>query len=150
MNEIQIVYDWLINHFDSNVLTHTTSILRTKVMDQNKETIYPLVNIDFLYQSPKEQAIFFTFLITIIQQRDTIPKVTDNKLLIDTNFLDNMNETSNISVRFFNVITGQNNDYNIELVNDLKQNSLQNWGINTCDGFQFEVTLSIPNSGKSC
>jgi hypothetical protein len=46
MNEIQIVYDWLINHFSSSDLVNTVSI-PTSEMDQNKENIYPLVNTTF-------------------------------------------------------------------------------------------------------
>jgi hypothetical protein len=59
MNEIQIVYDWLINHFSSNVLTHT-SILRTKVMDQQRN-YHPLVN-RLSISATNEQAILFYFL----------------------------------------------------------------------------------------
>jgi len=150
MNEIQIVYDWIINHFSSSDLVNTVSILPTSELDQNKENIYPLVNIDFLNKETDDQAIQTTFKITVIQQRDTLPIKTDNKLLNETNYLDNVNETANICTRFFNVLTGQNNDYNIELEGKTTEKPLRNWGINTCDGFQFEVTLSIPNQGKSC
>jgi hypothetical protein len=47
MNEIQIVYDWLIDHFSTNELVNTVSIVPTIELDQNKENIYPLVNIDY-------------------------------------------------------------------------------------------------------
>jgi hypothetical protein len=40
-------------------------------LDQNKENIYPLVNIDFINKETEEQAIITTFKITVIQQRDT-------------------------------------------------------------------------------
>jgi hypothetical protein len=150
MNEIQIVYDWLIDHFSTNELVNTVSIVPTIELDQNKENIYPLVNIDFINKETEEQAIITTFKITVIQQRDTQPIKTNNKLLSDTNYLDNVNETANICTRFYNVLTGQNNSYNIELVDMTKEKPLRNWGINTCDGFQFEVTLSIPNNGISC
>ena len=150
MNEIQIVYDWLINHFTASDLVHTVSILPTSELDQNKENIYPLVNIDFINKETDEQVILVTYKITVIQQRDSQPIKTNNKLLTDTNYLDNVNETANICTRFFNVLTGQNNSYNIELDSNTTEKPLRNWGINTCDGFQFEVTLSIPNQGKSC
>jgi hypothetical protein len=150
MNEIQIVYDWLINHFSSSDLVNTVSILPTSEMDQNKENIYPLVNLDFIKKGTDEQAIIVSFKITVIQQRDSQPIKTNNKLLTDTNYLDNVNETANICTRFFNVLTGQNNDFNIELESSTDEKPLRNWGINTCDGFQFEVTLSIPNAGVSC
>jgi hypothetical protein len=92
MNEIQIVYDWLIDHFSTNELVNTVSIVPTIELDQNKENIYPLVNIDFINKETEEQAIITTFKITVIQQRDTQPIKTNNKLLSDTNYLD-VNET---------------------------------------------------------
>jgi hypothetical protein len=82
MNEIQIVYDWLIDHFSTNELVNTVSIVPTIELDQNKENIYPLVNIDFINKETEEQAIITTFKITVIQQRDTQPKKTNNKLLM--------------------------------------------------------------------
>jgi hypothetical protein len=150
MNEIQIVYDWLIDHFNSNDLVNTVSILPTSEMDQNKENIYPLVNLDFINKETDEQVITTTFKITVIQQRDSQPIKTDSKLLLDTNYLDNVNETANITTRFFNVLAKQNNVFNIELESNTTEKPLRNWGINSCDGFQFEVTLSIPNNGTSC
>jgi hypothetical protein len=67
MNEIQIVYDWLIDHFSTNELVNTVSIVPTIELDQNKENIYPLVNIDFINKETEEQAIITTFKITVIQ-----------------------------------------------------------------------------------
>jgi hypothetical protein len=46
MNEIQIVYDWLINHFSTNELV-TVTYVPTIEMDQNKENIYPLLTSTF-------------------------------------------------------------------------------------------------------
>jgi uncharacterized Rmd1/YagE family protein len=43
-----------------------------------------------------------------------------------------------ISARFYN-LTGQNNSYNIELVDMTKEKPLRNWGINTCDGFNLKL-----------
>jgi hypothetical protein len=47
-----------------------------------------------------------------------------------------------ISAPFYNVLTGQNNSYNIELVDMTKEKPLRNWGINTCDGFQFKLLIN--------
>jgi hypothetical protein len=150
MNEIQITYDWLIAHFKNSDLVNTVSILPSSELDQNKENIYPLVNIDFLGKGTETQVLELTFKITVIQQRDSQPIKTDSKLLVDTNYLDNVNETGNICTRFFNVLTGQNNAFNIELESRTTEKPLRNWGINSCDGFQFEVTLTVPNMGASC
>jgi hypothetical protein len=150
MNEIQIVYDWLINHFRNSELVNTVTYVPTSQMDQNKENIYPLVNIHFLGKGTEEQVIPLTFKITVIQQRDTQPVKTDNKLMTDTNYLDNVNETGNVCTRFYNVLKMQNNDYNIDLQNMSIEKPLYNWGINNCDGFQFDCTLTVPNETTSC
>jgi hypothetical protein len=105
MNEIQIVYDWLIDHFSTNELVNTVSLYYNE-LDQNKENIYPLVNIDFINKETEEQAIITTFKITVIQQRDTQHQ-TNNKLLSDTNYLDNVNETANICTRFITYLLGK-------------------------------------------
>jgi hypothetical protein len=54
-----------------------------------------------------------------------------------------------ISAPVFNVLTGQNNSYNIELVDMTKKKPLRNWGINTCDGFNLSYFIN-PNNGISC
>jgi hypothetical protein len=43
-----------------------------------------------------------------------------------------------ISAHVFNVLTGQNNSYNIELVDMTKEKPLRNWGINN-DGFNLKL-----------
>jgi hypothetical protein len=42
MNEIQMVYDWLINHFSSSDLVNTTFYF-TNVNGSKQENIYPLL-----------------------------------------------------------------------------------------------------------
>jgi len=150
MNEITKVYDYVINLFNSNELVNTISIVPTIEMDNNKENIYPLVNADLTATAIEDNIIICDFEITIVQQRNTTTIKTDSKLLNDTNYLDNMNETHSITTRFVNVVSEQNNDDNIELDSITKLRPLKNWGRNSLDGFQFNVSLSIPNSGKSC
>lgn len=150
MNEITKVYDYIINLFNSNELVNTISIVPTIEMDNNKENIYPLVNADLTATAIEDNIIICDFEITIVQQRNSTTIKTDSKLLNDTNYLDNINETHSIATRFINVVSEQNNDDNIELDSLTKLRPLKNWGRNSLDGFQFNVSLSIPNSGKSC
>jgi hypothetical protein len=150
MNEITKVYDYVINLFNLNELVNTISIVPTIEMDNNKENIYPLVNADLTATAIEDNIIICDFEITIVQQRNTTTIKTDSKLLNDTNYLDNMNETHSIASRFINVVSEQNNDDNIELDSISKLKPLKNWSRNSLDGFQFNVSLSIPNSGKSC
>jgi len=150
MNELQILNDFLITQFQSQELVNTISIVPTINIDANKENIYPLVNIDLLTSEVLDDAIIASYKVTVLSQRDIQPKKTNNKLLTDTNYLDNINETHAICVKFINYVVRLHNDENImieNLTNTLRP--LKNWGASGCDGFQFEFDLSIHNKDKA-
>ncbi|MEN9655443.1 MAG: hypothetical protein RL311_351 [Bacteroidota bacterium] len=150
MNEISILNNWIISEFDKNNLVNTISIVPTLQMDSNKENVYPLVNIDMLNSVVQNDVIVVSFEITIVQQRDKRPVKTDSKLLNDTNYLDNVNETHSIAERFINVLDRQNNSLNIELDTISKLEFLKEYSRENLDGVQFTIDLSIPNIGTSC
>jgi hypothetical protein len=150
MNEISILNNWIISEFDKNNLVNTISIVPTLQIDSNKENIYPLVNIDMLNSVVQNDVIVVSFEITIVQQRDKRPVKTDSKLLNDTNYLDNVNETHSIAERFINVLDRQNNSLNIEVDAISKLEFLKEWSRENLDGVQFSIDLSIPNIGTSC
>jgi hypothetical protein len=150
MNETSLIYNWVIEQFQDNELVNTISIVPTAEMDINKENIYPLVNVDLIDVETQPDALIYNFIITVIQQRDIKPVKIDSKLLTNTNYIDNINETVTISNRFINVVEKQNNDSNIELVSVSTQRVLKEWGKGICDGVRFNISLSIPNIGISC
>lgn len=149
MNELQILNDFIINHFESDNLVNTISIVPTINIDANKENIYPLTNIDLINTEVFPDAIIGSYKLTIITQRDIQSKKTNNKLLTDTNYLDNINETHAICVKFVNYITRLHNNENIMIENLTTLKPLKNWGAGGCDGFQFEFDLSIHNKQKA-
>lgn len=150
MNEISLLNDWLINHFQDNELVNTISIVKTLEMDFNKENIYPLVNLDIKTSDVQNDVIVAEYTITIIQQRDERPIKTDSKLLSNTNYIDNLNETHSIAQRLINVLNRQNNTDNIEIQELSTLRFLKNYSASGCDGVQFDIDLSIPNIGSSC
>lgn len=149
MNEISTLYNFVIELFKANKLVNTISILDTELMDLNKENIYPLVNIDLTNTEVLNDVIIGKLTITIVQARDIYPAVTDSKLLSNTNYIDNINETHFIATKFINYITRQNNDLNIDLDNLADITILKEWRTGL-DGVQFNIDLSIPNLGQSC
>lgn len=149
MNEITLINDFVIDEFQSNDLVNTISIVETEGIDLNKENIYPLVNLDLRGTEVLDDVIVVSFLITIVQARDIRPIKTDSKLMSDSNYLDNINETHSIATRFINVLTRQNNDVNVEIDRLGTVNVLKDWR-NGLDGVQFEIDLTIPNLGTSC
>jgi len=150
MNESSLIYNWIVEQFQSNELVNTISIVPTAVIDTNKENIYPLVNIDLIDIETESDYLTYNFNITVIQQRDIKPIKIDSKLMTNTNYIDNINETVSIANRFINVIEKQNNDSNIELQSLSRLKVLKEWGTGICDGVRFDISLSIPNMGTSC
>ena len=150
MNESSLIYDFIIAEFQDNNLVNTISIVPFAEIDINKENIYPLVNIDLIDIETETDYLTYNFNITVIQQRDIKPVKIDSKLLNNTNYIDNINETVSISNRLINVIEKQNNDSSIELQNLSRLRVLKEWGRGICDGVRFDISLSIPNMGTSC
>jgi hypothetical protein len=150
MNESSLLNNWIIDQFDLDDSVNTISTVDTREMDNNKTNIYPLVNVDLLSSQILEQVIIQSFKVTVIQQRDIYSRKTDSKLLENSNYIDNINETHSICQRFINVLTHQNNDINIEIDRLTDLDILKNWRGSGVDGCQFTIDLSIQNKGLSC
>lgn len=149
MNELSKINDFVINIFQVNPLVNTITIVPTIEMDANKEILYPLVNIYLRESDIEGDAVIATYKISVVQQRDVINEKTNNKLLTDSNYLDNMNETHSIINKFITYLNLQNNDSNIEIQSLTKLKPLKNVGLNGLDGFQFDIELSIYNNVRS-
>lgn len=150
MSAISTIQNFIINHFQNDDLVHTISVVKTAEIDVNISNIYPLVNIDLIEAPIDEQIISATFILTVLQQRDTANKKTDSKLLDDTNYIDNMGETHFILNRFVNVLFQQNNDDNIEVASTTTPRALKEWNRSNLDGWQMNIELQIPNTLESC
>jgi hypothetical protein len=150
MNEISLIYKFLIEHFKNDLLVNTITILPTLEMDFNKENIYPLVNLDLKETSPAYDNIEAQFTITILQQRDVNAKKIDNKLLTNTNYVDNLNETHSIGMKLINRLEKQNNDENVEVSTYTNFRILKDYGMSGLDGVQFDIDLVVENLGSGC
>ena len=147
MNELYLLTNFLVEKFNENVLVNTVTLVETKHLDNNKENIYCLVNIDYLENEPREDAIIASYLITVVQQRDIRPQKTDSKLQLDTNLIDNLGETSAVITRFLNQMRSNNFENNIQLF----ENSVsKKYEKNSLDGHQITINLSIANLGSGC
>ena len=150
MNEISILTTFLQNLFADNDMVNTISNVPTLEIDSNKMNIYPLVNVDLKKTTIEDQAIYTTLLITIVQQRDKRPVRTSSKILDDSNYIDNINETHSIAVKAINYLVRQNNTDNIEIESYTDLTILKEWSKEGLDGVQFSIVLSMHNRGSSC
>jgi hypothetical protein len=149
MNEVSLVWQFLIDKFKSDLLCNTISIVPTLEMDLNKENIYPLVNIDLRESNVNFDNVELSYRITVIQQVDIVPRVTDNKLLTNVNVIDCLNETHAIAERFINKLEKQNNNLNIE-ISERSALTRYRTSMQGVEGWQFDIDLVTENLGSSC
>lgn len=149
MNELSKINRYIINWFKSDVLVNTVTTLTDDLIDTNKETIYPLVNLEYINTDILEDIILVSYRIKCMDQNDIYTTPTDSKLLIDTNNQDIMNETFNVCQSFINSFR-QYNIEGIELQSKTVLTPIKFDKLNGLSGHGFDVILSISNSGKAC
>jgi len=156
MNELSLLTNFLVSQFEADDLVNTISMVPTKFMDNNKENIYQLVNIDYIQsefvggEDGTSKSIIARYLITAVQQRDIKPKKLDSKLRLDINLIDNWNETLSVITSFLNWLDSNNQIDGILLYNKTTTTVLQDFNKNGLDGHQITIELSIPNKGSGC
>lgn len=152
MNEYQKTKDYVIGKFDADPLVNTITTLRPDHVDTNKETIYPVVNVEYIDNDVNDDVILFSFHIKALDQNDVYTRTTDSKLQTDTNKDDIFNETFNICQSFINSFRHYNTS-GIEISSKSKVTAIQledNQAVNGLSGHEFDIVLSIPNEGSAC
>jgi hypothetical protein len=149
MNELNKINTYLINWFQANDLVNTVTTLTDDLIDTNKETIYPLVNLEYINTDVLEDIILVSYRIKCMDQEDVYTTPTDSKLLINTNHQDIMNETFNVCQSFINSFRQYNND-NIEIQSKTVLTPIKFEKLNGLSGHSFDIVLSIPNIGVAC
>ena len=145
MNELSLLTSFLVSHFEQDELVNTITFVKTKLIDNNKENIYQLVNIDYLQCEVLPQAVIARYLITSVQQLNILAKKTDSKLQLDTNLIDNLNETQAVIQRLLNVFKANHFPRNIDLYS---KTTLDRYNSDNLNGHQITIELSIPNLGS--
>lgn len=148
-NELQKVRNHIITKFQSDPLVNTLTTLSNDLIDTNKETIYPVVNVDYASTTIQEDQILFSYHIKALDQNDVYTKSTDSKLQEDTNQSDIWNETFNICQSFINSFR-QYNEFNIEMSSVSNIEAIKNQNLNGLSGHEFDIVFSIPNEGSAC
>jgi len=149
MNELQKVRNYIIAKFQSDALVNTLTTLSNDLVDTNKETIYPVVNVDYRSAPIQEDIVSFSYHIKALDQNDVYIHTTDSKLQEDTNQADIWNETFNICQTFINSFRQYNSD-NIEMFSVSDVTPIKNQQLNGLSGHEFDIVLSINNEGSSC
>lgn len=144
--EVSTTTNFVIEKFKENPLVNTISVAKQTEIDHNKANIYPLVNVDLVQSEVLETSHRMYYIVHIYQQRDSEPRANlDNKLL-NTNMIDNLNETYMIASKFINNVRSYNNEHDIDVYQVSTVEMLKNVSTNLLDGVTFTMTLDIPDS----
>ena len=142
------VTNYIVNRFQADTLVNTISLSDINLIDTKKENIYPLVAISFNEKDLSvDEVATYDYTITVLQQRDNRKVEKLSKLMDDENWIDNLNECDSICTRFINHIRRMEIDENINIESLSVLEPLSGYGGANLDGFRFEITLSIPNTG---
>jgi len=144
MNELFATTKFVVDKFKENPLVNTMTFEKTSDIDLNKENIYPLINIDYTIGENADINLNFTYIITILQQRNIEPKLINDKLF-GSNLIDNLSETLNIANKFINNIRHNYNDLGIDILTLTTIRPVRFESKNTLDGQQFTITFQIEN-----
>jgi hypothetical protein len=118
-NKLSTLLTFITNNLQSNPLVNTVVFKDDDVLDVEKENIYPLVSI-LLLPSPKPDQLFRAFSVQfeVLNQRDDAKISTPSKLMLDTNYIDNLGITDSIANDFIIDILKSHNDFDISINED--------------------------------
>ena len=148
MTNLSEVTNYIVNRFQQDEMVNTIALSDNDIIDTKKENIYPLVTISFNGAEIVEESALknYDFTISVLQQRDARKEIKPSKLMADTNWIDNMNECDSICTNFINYVNRLELD-NLTIPSLSILEPLNRFGGADLDGFRFDITLSIPNTG---
>lgn len=148
MNELQLIIDYTLSNFDANPLVNTITEVEKDLIDTNKDTLFPLVNVEYITSTVDDDQVICKLSISALNQVDVYQKTTDSKLRKDTNHSDIRNETFSICQSFINSFR-QYNENDIEILSRTDLTPVMGY-VNGLAGHEFEIELTISNMGSSC
>lgn len=145
-NQQSVLLNFIVDVFQDMPLVNTIVFKDDDVADTEKENIYPLVNISLNpspppYPDRREFSIHFE----IFNQRDDRKVIVPSKLMIDSNYIDNVGITDTIGNNFVMEVFKNHNESDIDIV----ENGVSNFTPvkkderNKLDGVKFDVTFSM-------
>jgi len=138
---------YVIERFKSDEMVNTITLNDRSIVDTKKENIYTLVAINFIDKVDTNDLYNYNFTIHVLQQRDSNRKLKPSKLMEDSNYIDNLADTESICNKFINYIRRMEIDLPLTIENLSSIRSLSEYGVANLDGFVFDITLGLPNTG---
>jgi hypothetical protein len=149
-NQVSSLLNFIVDTLDKNPLVNTIIFKDSDVYDVEKENVYPLVSIQLLNApAPTENLREFKLSFEVLNQRDDIKKANTSKLMLDTNYIDNIGICDSIANDFILEIIKSHNDLNITIVEGgvSEFETIRRDERNCLDGIYFELNLSTYQNG---
>lgn len=145
-NQASILLNHIVGTFQAMPLVNTIAFRDDNVIDVEKENIYPLVFIQLLSSPrPQQERREYRISFEVVNQRDDTKTATQSKLLLDTNYIDNIGITDTIANDFIMEVLKTHNDFDININEDSISDfvPVKKGERNFLDGVKFECVFSI-------
>ena len=143
-NQLSSLLKLVWTTFDEMPLVNTTVFKDDNVVDVEKENVYPLVSISLLTSpAPNLNAKEYRIAFEVFNQRDDRKTPTPNKLMLDTNYIDNIGICDTIANNFVLSFYKTHNDIDAGIVDDSVSEfePVRKDERNCLDGIKFEATF---------
>lgn len=143
-NQLSSLLKLVVDTFDEMPLVNTVVFKDDDVVDVEKENVYPLVSISLLTgPAPDLYEREYRIAFEIFNQRDDRKIPTPNKLMLDTNYIDNIGICDSIANNFILDFLKTHNDIDAGIVDDSisEFEYIRKDERNCLDGVKFEATF---------
>jgi hypothetical protein len=146
MRDFYKVVDYLKTTLEADVNVHTITHGLRSMTDIDKKNIFPLVHLQVTSSSVLNGSVNFTFEIAVVDLRNISKQIVTDKFLGNDNELDNLNTCHAVLNRLVSILTNQNNEFGIQLVNAPTLQPIIFEESNLLDGWRTDLELIIPNN----
>ncbi len=146
-NQVSKLINHVVSVFDAMPLVNTIILKDDDVLDVEKENIYPLVSIQLLNSIKEQDIVYVSMLFNILNQRDFTTKPITNKLMAQSNYIDNINICDSIGNEFILEILKTHNDLDINIDSYSNFEFIRRDERNCLDGVMFDVNFSLHQNG---
>jgi hypothetical protein len=145
-NKASQLLSYIVSIYDALPLVNTISFRDDDVLDVEKQNVYPLVSIQLLSSpAPLQDLREYRLGFEVLNQRDDIKISSPSKLMLDTNYIDNIGICDSIANDFIMEVLKTHNDYDItineESISEFEP--IRKDERNCLDGVKFECTFSM-------
>lgn len=143
-SQLSSLLKFVVDTFEAMPLVNTVVFKDDNVVDVEKENVYPLVSISLMTSPPPDlNSREYRIAFEVYNQRDDRKIPTPNKLMLDTNYIDNIGICDTIANNFVLEFYKTHNNIDAGIVDDSVSEfePVRKDERNCLDGIKFEATF---------